>query len=79
MVNPLDGVVRMANGAAHFQYFVKVVPTTFVATSGHTINTNQFSVTEQTHVIGGIQGQMDAQQIPGTSYYITWKMTSDCL
>eukprot|EP00300_Choanocystis_sp_HF-7_P005063 c13865_g1_i1.p1 GENE.c13865_g1_i1~~c13865_g1_i1.p1 ORF type:complete len:390 (-),score=68.95 c13865_g1_i1:140-1309(-) len=48
VVNPLDGVTKVsANGiSAAYQYFIKLVPTTYTRDDGHVINTNQFSVTE---------------------------------
>ncbi|KAK9075720.1 hypothetical protein SSX86_004049 [Deinandra increscens subsp. villosa] len=47
IVNPLDGVdwfQKIPNGM--YEYFIKVVPTIYTNVRGHTINTNQFSVTE---------------------------------
>ncbi|KAK6156853.1 hypothetical protein DH2020_011101 [Rehmannia glutinosa] len=47
IVNPLDGVQwvqEMPNGV--YQYFIKVVPTIYTNIRGHTIQSNQFSVTE---------------------------------
>ncbi|GER55520.1 endoplasmic reticulum-Golgi intermediatecompartment protein [Striga asiatica] len=47
IVNPLDGVhwvQEMPNGV--YQYFIKVVPTIYTNIRGHTIESNQFSVTE---------------------------------
>ncbi|XP_051147136.1 uncharacterized protein LOC127262479 [Andrographis paniculata] len=47
IVNPLDGVEwtqKSPNGV--YQYFVKVVPTVYTNIRGHTIESNQFSVTE---------------------------------
>ena len=35
-----------------YQYFVKIVPTTYEPLSGNTINTNQFSVTEHWKNLG---------------------------
>mmetsp|Transcript_19554 Transcript_19554/g.27284 ORF Transcript_19554/g.27284 Transcript_19554/m.27284 type:complete len:383 (-) Transcript_19554:58-1206(-) len=54
MINPLDGVVKVAEqeGAYMYQYFVKIVPTTYEPLSGNTINTNQFSVTEHWKNLG---------------------------
>jgi hypothetical protein len=36
-----------------FQYFVSIVPTTYVDRSGNTLITNQFSVTDHARVLGG--------------------------
>lgn len=47
IVNPLDGVQfeqTAPNGL--YQYFIKVVPTVYTNIRGHTIESNQFSVTE---------------------------------
>jgi len=47
IVNPLDNVTKSLNaGSGMYQYFVKIVPTTYESLSGTVINTNQFSVTE---------------------------------
>ncbi|KAK9286843.1 hypothetical protein L1049_015248 [Liquidambar formosana] len=47
IVNPLDGVqwVQETPGGM-YQYFIKVVPTIYTDIRGHTIQSNQFSVTE---------------------------------
>ncbi|KAJ8762684.1 hypothetical protein K2173_011164 [Erythroxylum novogranatense] len=47
VMNPLDGVhwtQEAPNGM--YQYFIKVVPTVYTDVRGHTIQSNQFSVTE---------------------------------
>lgn len=50
VVNPLDGIRksddREASGAGMYQYFVKIVPTTYQNLAQNVISTNQFSVTE---------------------------------
>ncbi|KAI7843637.1 hypothetical protein COHA_002876 [Chlorella ohadii] len=51
MRNPLDGVevqqqLKSADNAALYQYFLKVVPTSYSNLRNETILTNQFSVTE---------------------------------
>jgi len=50
LVNPLDGhqEIDMA-GASMFQYFVKVVPTTYTFLDNESVLTNQYSVTEHNH------------------------------
>jgi len=47
-VNPLDGLTRISlQGAGVFQYFIKVIPTTYVDLDNNkNIKTNQFAVTE---------------------------------
>lgn len=45
--NPLDGVEWVqAKPDGAYQYFIKVVPTIYTGLRGHTIQSNQFSVTE---------------------------------
>ncbi|CAD5112590.1 DgyrCDS1803 [Dimorphilus gyrociliatus] len=47
IVNPLDETEQIADqSAVMFQYYVKVVPTTYVEVSGKEVKTNQFSVTK---------------------------------
>eukprot|EP01102_Stenamoeba_stenopodia_P022764 TRINITY_DN9614_c0_g1_i1.p1 TRINITY_DN9614_c0_g1~~TRINITY_DN9614_c0_g1_i1.p1 ORF type:complete len:388 (-),score=70.92 TRINITY_DN9614_c0_g1_i1:65-1228(-) len=48
LISPLDGVskTQVEHGNAMFQYFVKIVPTTYINIDGYEIQTNQFSVTE---------------------------------
>ncbi|KAI3920012.1 hypothetical protein MKW98_001268 [Papaver atlanticum] len=65
-VNPLDGVRWMQevpNGM--YQYFIKVVRTVYTDISGHTIQSNQFSVTE--HFRGAGYGQ--SRSIPGVFFF----------
>ncbi|KAK8692291.1 hypothetical protein V6N13_075759 [Hibiscus sabdariffa] len=55
VVNPLDGVQWMQKQQiGMYQYFIKVVPTVYSDVSGHTIQSNQFSVTE--HYKGAEKG-----------------------
>lgn len=47
-LNPLDGSKAiLSNGSGVFQYFIKVVPTTFRYASGHNVSSCQYSLTEQ--------------------------------
>jgi hypothetical protein len=47
-VNPLDGATSiLKNGSGVFQYFVKVVPTTYHYANGNEVDTCQYSVTDQ--------------------------------
>eukprot|EP01095_Lingulamoeba_sp_RSL-Kostka_P002115 TRINITY_DN1300_c0_g2_i1.p1 TRINITY_DN1300_c0_g2~~TRINITY_DN1300_c0_g2_i1.p1 ORF type:complete len:393 (+),score=109.92 TRINITY_DN1300_c0_g2_i1:46-1224(+) len=49
VVQPLDGVKKISDHELHsmmYQYYIKVVPTTYTSLSGETIESNQFSVTE---------------------------------
>ncbi|KAG9240703.1 endoplasmic reticulum vesicle transporter-domain-containing protein [Calycina marina] len=51
LLNPLDKTVSTTPNHFHkFQYFLSVVPTVYSA--GRTISTNQYAVTEQSHIIG---------------------------
>jgi len=56
IVNPLDDISKSSepNGkSGMYQYFVKVVPTTYENLDGEILNTNQFSVTEHFKVLQG--------------------------
>jgi len=59
LVNPLDRTISTTPNHFHkFQYFFSVVPTVYTLasssplSSGHTIFTNQYAVTEQSHIVG---------------------------
>lgn len=71
-LNPLDGteqVIPEGGGTAHFQYFVKVVPTLYQSSSGREKDTNQYSVTQQSQFISlqdAFRG--DTQRIPGVFF-----------
>jgi len=56
IINPLDGIrkadERENTGAGMYQYFVKVVPTTYEGLTTAILNTNQFSVTEHFKPVG---------------------------
>ena len=81
-VQPLDGVVQTVPGpegaaTAHIQYFIKVVPTHYESAFGRTLQTNQFSVTQQSHFIsmqeafrggGGGGGGGSDGRIPGVFF-----------
>ncbi|KAL9253609.1 Endoplasmic reticulum-Golgi intermediate compartment protein 3-like protein [Drosera capensis] len=58
VVNPLDGVHwTHATPNGMYQYFIKVVPTVYTHVNGHSIQSNQFSVTEhfRTASVGHLQ------------------------
>ncbi|XP_064597397.1 endoplasmic reticulum-Golgi intermediate compartment protein 3-like [Liolophura sinensis] len=58
IVNPLDGLnVKATEVQMMYQYFVKVVPTTYVKTTGQTLYTNQFSVTKHSKVVSHSSGE----------------------
>ncbi|GLT93829.1 hypothetical protein SLE2022_116030 [Rubroshorea leprosula] len=66
VVNPLNGVQwTQETPSGMYQYFVKVVPTVYTDTRGHTIQSNQFSVTEhfKNQEIGHLQS------LPGVFFY----------
>ncbi|CAN6584020.1 unnamed protein product [Malus baccata var. baccata] len=66
VVNPLDGVHwTQDNPSGMYQYFIKVVPTVYTDVSGHTIQSNQFSVTE--HYRGTEMGNL--QFLPGVFFF----------
>ncbi|KAH6756742.1 Endoplasmic reticulum vesicle transporter protein [Perilla frutescens var. hirtella] len=66
VVNPLDGAEWTQHTPnAMYQYFLKVVPTVFTDINGHTIQSNQFSVTE--HVRGAELGRLQA--LPGVFFF----------
>ncbi|XP_046401835.1 endoplasmic reticulum-Golgi intermediate compartment protein 3 [Ischnura elegans] len=56
--NPIDGVEGIAlEGATMFQYYVKIVPTTYVRKDGAILQTNQFSVTRHQKVVSIVSGE----------------------
>ncbi|KAI9399451.1 hypothetical protein POPTR_002G094400v4 [Populus trichocarpa] len=66
VVNPLDGVQwTQETPSGMYQYFIKVVPTLYTDVSGHTIQSNQFSVTE--HFRGADIGRL--QSLPGVFFF----------
>ncbi|EGO60265.1 hypothetical protein NEUTE1DRAFT_56465 [Neurospora tetrasperma FGSC 2508] len=68
LVNPLDQTVNIASANFHkFQYFISVVPTVY-SSSGKSIVTNQYAVTEQSQevterIIPGIFVKYDIEPI----------------
>ena len=47
MVNPLDRSNKILHdGSGYFQYYIKVVPTTYEPLRGAAVHTNQYSYTE---------------------------------
>ncbi|KAJ8916274.1 hypothetical protein NQ315_016414 [Exocentrus adspersus] len=56
--NPLRDTVGLAEaGSTMFQYYLKIVPTTYVKKDGTVINTNQFSVTKHQKSISMMSGE----------------------
>lgn len=61
--NPLDGTFTLAEeGAMMYQYYVKIVPTTYKRLDGMTLSTNQFSVTRHQKSVKTALGE---QGLPG--------------
>ena len=72
-IYPLDGAVNAIAPpytSAHFQYFIKIVPTLYTSAANATTRTHQYSVTSQTHYIGGPLGLASGgqQRIPGVFF-----------
>ena len=72
-IYPLDNTANIISppySSAHFQYFIKIVPTTYTSSRNITTRTHQYSVTSQTHYIGGpMMGLTGGQQrIPGVFF-----------
>ncbi|KAK2984664.1 hypothetical protein RJ640_006647 [Escallonia rubra] len=66
VVNPLDGVHwSQVTPSGMYQYFIKVVPTVYTDVRGHTIQSNQFSVTE--HFRTAELGRL--QTLPGVFFF----------
>jgi hypothetical protein len=55
--NPLDGVAKTTHTVGMFQYYAKVVPTTYTYSDGRVLDTNQFSVTEHFRAIHPASGR----------------------
>lgn len=65
IVNPLDGVQWVhETPQGMYQYFVKVVPTIYTNVRGHTIQSNQFSVTEHFK-----SPEMGRRSLPGVFFF----------
>ena len=66
IINPLDHTDQVAEEASvMFQYFVKIVPTTYVKLSGQMLFTNQYSVTKHKKVSTGFLGE---SSLPGVFF-----------
>jgi len=68
-INPLDSTsasIRPPATSAHFQYFIKIVPTIYTNSYNQTLLTNQYSVTSQTHLITPFDiARSDSRRVPG--------------
>ncbi|XP_064652383.1 endoplasmic reticulum-Golgi intermediate compartment protein 3-like [Lineus longissimus] len=68
IVNPLDEVTTVSEkGSQMFQYFVKIVPTTYVKLNGDVLYTNQYSVTKHRKQVS-LSGASGEQGLPGTFF-----------
>jgi len=68
LINPLDTVKKIEDkGTGMFQYFIKVVPTTYQSLDGGSINTNQFSVTEHYRLLSA-KGETSGHGLPGVFF-----------
>ena len=68
-LNGIKGIIQHGSGSAHYQYFVKVVPTMYTTTGGKVIDTNQYSVTTQVHPITPLDAyNPDGRKIPGVFF-----------
>eukprot|EP00286_Rhodomonas_abbreviata_P003700 CAMPEP_0181346718 /NCGR_PEP_ID=MMETSP1101-20121128/33479_1 /TAXON_ID=46948 /ORGANISM="Rhodomonas abbreviata, Strain Caron Lab Isolate" /LENGTH=297 /DNA_ID=CAMNT_0023458853 /DNA_START=623 /DNA_END=1516 /DNA_ORIENTATION=+ len=64
-VNPLDGIERICNDrSGMYQYFVKVVPTSYKYLNGTEVDTNQFSSTQHFRKLEGLQ-----RGLPGVFFF----------
>ena len=55
---PLNGKYGVAeSGATMFQYYIKIVPTTYARTDGNVFLTNQYSVTRHKKVVSIVSGE----------------------
>jgi len=66
IINPLDGVRKtiQKDEIAMFQYFVKIVPTTYENLANEIINTNQFSVTERMKILPPVDTNKEQDHSP---------------
>lgn len=66
--NPLDGyskTLRPEDGNGMYQYYLKIVPTDYVSSSGSTTSTNQYSVTEHFRHVSVARGS----GLPGVFFF----------
>ncbi|XP_063231560.1 endoplasmic reticulum-Golgi intermediate compartment protein 3 [Bacillus rossius redtenbacheri] len=58
VTDPMDGTESIASeGATMFQYYIKIVPTTYVRRDGAILQTNQFSVTMHQKAVSILTGE----------------------
>ena len=70
LINPLDGQVIVSNDeySSMYQYFVKIVPTTYEAEDGSILKTNQFSVTQHYQSIKSEHSHEGGHGLPGVFF-----------
>lgn len=69
-VNPLDGVSWHQQGdSGVYEYFVKVVPTSYTDSSNHSISSNQFAVTEHFQQQQQQQAHGGGRSLPGVFFF----------
>ncbi|CAL1544931.1 unnamed protein product [Lymnaea stagnalis] len=57
IINPLDATFQVVDSfQMMYQYFIKIVPTTYSKVGGETLYTNQYSVTKHSKTTGGMMG-----------------------
>ncbi|XP_074656982.1 endoplasmic reticulum-Golgi intermediate compartment protein 3-like [Tubulanus polymorphus] len=66
LVNPLESdVIVSEEESLMYQYFVKIVPTTYVKANGNTVYTNQYSVTKHKKKVTTTFGGAGEHGLPG--------------
>ncbi len=72
LIHPLERasqILTKGSPAAHFQYFIKVVPTLYTNTRGQVVETNHYSVTNHSQVLGSLDMfRGDGRRIPGVFF-----------
>uniref|UniRef100_A0A7S4L013 Endoplasmic reticulum vesicle transporter C-terminal domain-containing protein n=1 Tax=Paramoeba aestuarina TaxID=180227 RepID=A0A7S4L013_9EUKA len=75
-INPLDGVLKISNDpfSTSYSYFAKVVPTSYQSLDGNMIQTNQYSITENTRTVDRPNHKAPGQQqhthvLPGAFFH----------
>merc|ERR1711879_479995 len=65
-IDPLDNLVgETEDKLSLFQYFIKIVPTSYVKKSGEVVETNQYSVTRHYQAMSMTH---DAEKLPGVFF-----------
>merc|ERR1712137_1513756 len=65
-IDPLDGFASIANDKLSlYQYFIKIVPTSYQKRNGETVETNQYSVTQHYQAMSTTHGN---EKLPGVFF-----------